>query len=248
MLAVSPPRRIRSFVRRARSFSSLQAEYYATLWQQFGVDPVTHPWSDIFSLDTSIGLDVGFGMGESLVEWAKLAQDNECILGVEVHRPGILQAMQVLQMQQISQQHVKIIEGDVLDVLTSWVPDASVHRIQILFPDPWPKRRHRKRRLLRAETLSLFIRKLKSGGTLYFISDWQAYAESVLDICLTKSNLENLTDMNEVRPPSGSDLAITLTEHGVRSYEDLIPELQTRFARKGLAQGHKIYSLCFRKA
>jgi tRNA (guanine-N7-)-methyltransferase len=229
MSTVTHPRRIRSFVRRARSFSSLQADYYATLWQQFGVNPLIHTWSDIFSSDTSIGLDVGFGMGESLGAWAKVAQEHDGILGVEVHRPGILQAMQVLQEQNTNPQQVKIIEGDVLDVLMTWIPDGALQRMQILFPDPWPKRRHHKRRLVRAETLPLFISKLKSGGVFYFVSDWQVYAEAVQNLCNAESNLENLFEMNEVGHVLVSD-----------------PE-NTRFARKGLAQGHKIHTVCFRK-
>ena len=218
------PRKIRSFVRRQRRFTSEEEKEYTFLFQHYGLQ--LENIHSFLKEASSIILDIGFGMGESLFESAQqiLLQDPDSkiqCLGVEVHQPGIFQLMKRLHQHQFN--HVKLICGDVLDVLEK-VPDHTFSNIHVFFPDPWPKKRHHKRRLLRKDTIEIFIRKIKPEGLLEISTDVQDYAEEIFNILENQPVIKSMTiaDQNYPRP-------------------------LTRFKQKGLKAGHSIYDLWVQK-
>lgn len=126
--------------------------------------------------DRSVVLDIGFGMGESLVAGATAFPDHYFI-GIEVYQPGIGALLSELEERHLDS--VAVILGDVVTILTEYMPSTCLDRVQLFFPDPWPKRRHHKRRLITFEFMSLLAEKLKPGGVLHIVTDWSDYAGQI---------------------------------------------------------------------
>ena len=134
-------------------------------------------------------LEIGFGMGHSLVEMAEARPDTNFI-GIEVHRPGIGKLFHGLE--NTGADNVRVYCHDAVEILRDCIADASLDTVQIFFPDPWHKKRHQKRRLVQAPFVGLLVKKLKEGGTLHLATDWESYAEQMMDVlgaekCLTNS-------------------------------------------------------------
>ena len=171
-------RPIRSFVRREGRMTKGQKaciDRYLPAYQIDCADAVVD-WSDIFVQKGDVILEIGFGMGASL---AQMARDNpdKNFIGVEVYRPGIGSLLaKIVELELVN---IRIVENDVVVFLNTCVADNSVDKVQIFFPDPWPKARHHKRRLITAPFLLRLAAKLKSGGCLHVATDWQPYAEVV---------------------------------------------------------------------
>lgn len=168
-------------------------------------------------------VEVGFGMGQATAEIAAQDPDRNYI-GIEVHRPGVGRLLAEIERRSLS--NVRIIEYDALPVLESMLPDNSVAAFHVFFPDPWPKKRHHKRRLMRRPRTGLFARKLAPGGLLFMATDWQPYAE---EACAELSATPQL----------------------VNEYDGFAPRPtwrpETAFERKGKAAGRRIFDLVFRK-
>ena len=168
-------------------------------------------------------LEIGFGQGENLVHMAQRYPEHK-FLGVEVYRPGIGSCLCKLHQQQIH--NVRICQADSVELL-ALIADNSLHKILIFFPDPWPKLRHHKRRLIQQTFVSLLSKKLKPEGILHLATDWENYAEQMLNVLHLFPEFINMTPSGYAERPA---------------YRTL-----TRFENRGLRLGHPIRDMLFQK-
>ncbi|MDO9372219.1 MAG: tRNA (guanosine(46)-N7)-methyltransferase TrmB [Gammaproteobacteria bacterium] len=151
------------------------------LWRDYGVDLATAPLdlSALFGRTAPRVLEIGFGMGDALAEMAR-AHPEQDFLGIEVHRPGVGNLLRLLAEQQVS--NVRVICADAVEVLGRYLPDAALDAVHLFFPDPWPKRRHHKRRIVQPPFVALVANKLKRGGRFHLCTDWEDYATQMLEV------------------------------------------------------------------
>ncbi len=218
-------RSIRSFVLRQGRLTPAQQRAVETLLPQYGI-----PYAQaMLDLDAAFGrqapkvLEIGFGMGGATAQIAH-ANPGQDYLGVEVHTPGVGNLLKLVQDQGLS--NVRVIQHDAVEVLRHMISDASLDGVHIFFPDPWPKKRHHKRRLLQAEFLALLCTKLKPGGYLHFATDWEEYAQWALEVLRAETRLANTAKDYAPRP----------------EYRPL-----TKFEQRGLNLGHGVWDLIFRR-
>ena len=217
-------RRIRSYVLRQGRLTKGQEKALADHWPTFGIDysPEDLDLPKIFGRQDSLKvLEIGFGMGETTATIAQSMPERD-FLGVEVHTPGVGGLLKLIGEKSLS--NVRIIQHDVVDVLNHMIADVSLDGVHIFFPDPWHKKRHHKRRLIQAEFVKLLCAKLKPGVYLHVATDWQEYAEWVLDILKVEPLLTN----------SASDYAPK------PAYRPL-----TKFENRGIKLGHGVWDLIF---
>ena len=178
---------------------------------------------DVFGNTNPIIIEIGFGMGDATLEIAQ-ANPNINYLGIEVHRPGVGRVLSEIKKRELK--NLYIIEHDALEVLEYMIGDNCVNGFHIFFPDPWPKKRHHKRRMLQRPRTNLMAQKLAPGGYLYFVTDWLEYAEFALE------------ELNQ-------------TEHLKNKYDGFAPaqswRSQTKFERKGMAADRPITEILFEK-
>lgn len=220
-------RRIRSFVRREGRLTPGQQRAMDLLFPRFGIDESNKPLDldAVFERHAPRILEIGFGNGESLAEIARQHPDNDYI-GIEVHRPGVGHLL--MKIEELELSNVRVICADAVEVLEQQIPDDSLDAIYLFFPDPWHKKRHHKRRQVRPEWAQLVRRKLKPGGRLHMATDWENYAEHMLDVLSNAEGFRNTSeDGNYVPKP------------------DYRPE--TKFERRGLRLGHGVWDLVFEK-
>ncbi|MBS0580140.1 MAG: tRNA (guanosine(46)-N7)-methyltransferase TrmB [Proteobacteria bacterium] len=227
MSATDRPRSIRSFVTRAGRITPAQQRALDELSARFCVAyaPAPLDLQALFGRSAPRTLEIGFGNGDNLVSLAAAHPERD-FLGIEVHRSGVGRVMLALEARQLS--NVRLICHDAVEVLERQIPEASVDEILILFPDPWPKKRHHKRRLIQAPFASLAASRLAPGGLLRLATDWQPYAQQMLETLRAVPQLENLAAQGgfAVRP------------------EERAP---TRFERRGERLGHEVWDLAFRR-
>jgi len=221
-------RAIRSFVRRAGRMTASQQRALDGLRPEFGLDYSEAPldFVQLFGRSAPIVLEIGFGNGESLVT-AAAARPDLNFLGIEVHEPGVGHCL--IRIRQANVGNLRLVAHDALEVLEHQVPPTSLSRINLLFPDPWPKKRHHKRRIVQAPFLDLAARALEPGGSLYIATDWRNYAEHIDEIMAARSDF----DLAERR------------EHGGDSPLD---RASTKFEARGLKRGHRIWDWRFVRA
>lgn len=227
--SVAPSRRpIRSFVRRSGRVTKKQQHAMETLWSRYVVEPHTtgRLFDELHDQAVPIILEIGFGMGASLAQMAQMHPTSHFI-GVEVHRPGV--AALLASLAEAETNNVTVLCVDAVDWLNTWVEDGVFTQILVLFPDPWPKKRHHKRRLIQPEFVRLLTQKLKSAGALHCATDWQPYAQQM------RSVLSNIPQLTNESP-----------EEGYVSGEAFRPP--TKFEARGRRLGHSIYDLRFTKA
>ncbi|RZV38923.1 MAG: tRNA (guanosine(46)-N7)-methyltransferase TrmB [Chromatiales bacterium] len=220
-------RTIRSFVRRAGRITPSQQRAFDTLWPMLGVDHDTGilDLERLFGRSAPLVLEIGFGNGETLVEQAAAHPDRD-FLGIEVHEPGIGHCMLKAEAAGIS--NLRIIHHDAMEVLRDQIPPGSLVRLNLYFPDPWPKKRHHKRRIVAPRFLELVADRLAAGGTLNIATDWANYAEHIDDVLSRSDRFE----------------CVERREHdGDRPLD----RPQTKFERRGLRKGHRIWDWCFQK-
>lgn len=151
------------------------------LWHDYGVELADAP----LDLDALFGrtaprvLEIGFGMGDALAEMAR-AHPEQDFLGIEVHRPGVGNLLRRLAEQRSG--NVRVICADAVEVLSRYLPDAALDAVHLFFPDPWPKRRHHKRRIVQPPFVALTAKKLKRGGRFHLCTDWEDYAVQMLEV------------------------------------------------------------------
>jgi tRNA (guanine-N7-)-methyltransferase len=227
MPSIEHPRVIRSFVLRQSRITAAQQRALQILLPKYGLDPA-HGLFDfrvIFGRDARRTLEIGFGNGESLLALAR-AHPKGDFLGVEVHRPGVGRLLLALEAEKLA--NVRVVCADAAEVLTRCVPDASLDALLIFFPDPWPKKRHHKRRLVQPEFVALAARKLKSGGRLQLATDWPDYAEHMLAVLAVSPDFYNAAGDGSYIP---------------RPVERPL----TKFEGRGLRLGHPVRDLVFVK-
>ena len=204
--------------------TSAQQRAIDELWTRFGITP-DHviDFHELFQRDCPVVLEIGFGNGESLATMA--AQNPEhCYLGVEVHRPGV--GSLLLNIERLALTNLRLCMLDSVELLQNWIADASLNGIQIFFPDPWPKARHHKRRLIQPDFVQLLRRKLEPGGRIHLATDWPDYAEQMLQVMEAAEGFSNAAG-------AGNWLA----------RPDWRPE--TKFERRGLKLGHPVHDLLY---
>jgi tRNA (guanine-N7-)-methyltransferase len=218
-------RTIRSFVRRAGRMTASQEKALAELWPVYGIDYSGSPldFDAIFGRSADRVLEIGFGNGESLVQ-AAAAQPELDYVGIEVHEPGVGHCM--IRAREAGIANLRIIVHDAIDVLRYQVGDGALARINLLFPDPWPKKRHHKRRIVQPGFLSLAAAKLAAGGELYIATDWENYAEHID---------ETLAACPEFR----------LDERREHVGDRPLDRRTTKFETRGLRKGHRIWDWRF---
>lgn len=215
-------RPIRSFVHRQKKLSQRQQLAFSALSDQNNLlTPID--FKRLFERQACIILEIGFGMGNSLLEQALRHPENN-YLGIEVHRPGI--ALLLIQIEKFKLKNIKVIYADATEILAHSIPNYSLDVVQIFFPDPWPKTRHHKRRLVQAKFIELLHEKLKLNGKLHLATDWQNYAQHMLKIMENTPQWQNTAEKNQFtpRPPTRP---------------------MTKFEKRGQQLGHAIWDLVF---
>jgi tRNA (guanine-N7-)-methyltransferase len=223
--AIDHRRGVRSFVLRAGRMGSGQRRALDELAPRFVV-PVSEravDWAAVFGRDAPRVLDIGFGMGDATAAIAAASPQLDFI-GVEVHPPGVGALLQRLDGGGLS--NVRIVQHDVVPVLTRMIAPGSLAGAMVFFPDPWPKKRHHKRRLIQSPFVALLASRLASGATLHLATDWPPYAEQMLAVLGAEPTLANSCDGYASRP----------------AYRPI-----TRFERRGAQLGHASFDLVFVK-
>ena len=223
----TPARRVRSFVRREGRLTPGQQKALQQLWPRYGlsVAHVLRP-AAVFGRSAPVTLEIGFGNGASLAEMAAQEPESDFI-GIEVHRPGVGRLLRQLEQQGLG--NVRVFCHDAVEVLEESIPDACLHRVLLFFPDPWPKKKHHKRRIVQADFVSLVARKLKSDGVFHLATDWQSYAEHMLAV------MEAAEDFINCGGPG---------QYAERP--DYRPV--TKFELRGQGLGHAVSDLIYRRA
>src|SRR3569832_1644715 len=182
-------RRIRSYVRREGRMTKAQQSALARLWPRYVVEPdTTRDHDALFGRGAPRVLEIGFGMGDSLAAMAAAPPERD-YLGIEVHRPGV--GSLLARLDERGTHNVRFICGDAVDVLQNHLADAALDTVQLFFPDPWPKKRHHKRRIVQLAFVELLRRKLKPGGIFHAATDWEDYAEHVLTVMASAPGFSN---------------------------------------------------------
>lgn len=180
---------------RAGRLTAAQQRALDELWPRYGVDLAGSPpdFTAVFARTAPLVIEIGFGNGETLVADAQ-AHPQKNFLGIEVHTPGIGRLMR--QLKQLEIENVRVINHDAAEVLRHHLRPGSVDAVNIFFPDPWPKKRHHKRRLIQPGFLQLVASALRPGGQLHIATDWENYAEHI-DECLVASPQFDLQQTTE---------------------------------------------------
>lgn len=192
-------RPIRSYVLRQGRITPAQEKSIELHWEKYGIEyePVLLDLDGVFGRTAPKVLEIGAGMGENVISLAKKHREND-YLAIEVHRPGVGKIIN--QAESYHLPNIRIICHDVVDVITHQIKDKTLDMVLILFPDPWPKKRHHKRRLIQPEFISLLSRKLQNHGRIFIATDWQELAEHILEVCDKEPVLVNLAGKGNFAP------------------------------------------------
>jgi tRNA (guanine-N7-)-methyltransferase len=220
-------RGVRSFVLRAGRATAGQQRALAQLWPKYGVEfsPATLDLQTLFGRTAPRMLEIGFGAGEALLEFATAHPEIDCI-GVEVHRPGVGRLL--LGAEAAALRNLRVICHDAVEVLQHQLAPASIALAHIFFPDPWPKKRHHKRRLIQPPFVELLAKAIAPGGTLRLATDWEPYAEHMREVIGASSAFVNVA----------ADAGFV-----TRSAERVL----TRFEQRGQRLGHGVWDLEYRR-
>lgn len=219
-------RRIRSFVLRQGRVTKGQERALEIGLPKFGISHTASPLdlSQAFNRQNSPKiLEIGFGMGETTAKIAQTLPDCD-FLAAEVHTPGVGALLKLIEESALT--NIRIIQHDVVEVLQNMLTDASLDGVHIFFPDPWHKKRHHKRRLIQSAFVKLLCSKLKAGGYLHVATDWQEYAEWVLEVLNAEPQLQNTAESYADKP----------------SYRPL-----TKFENRGIKLGHGVWDMVFKR-
>lgn len=215
-------RPIRSFVHRHKKLSKSQQLAFNVLPHQ-DLLSTRLCFKKLFERKAYTVLEIGFGMGDSLLQQALHYPENN-YLGIEVHRPGI--AFMLMQIEKHNLKNIKIFYADAVEVLARSIPKHSLDMIQIFFPDPWPKTRHHKRRLIQPQFIELLHGRLKLNGKLHLATDWENYAQHMLKVIENSYQWKNLAGKDQFTPKPTT-------------------RPPTKFEKRGQQLGHSIWDLIF---
>lgn len=221
-------RTVRSFVKREGRLTKGQAHALENFWSEMGLNHEDGMIDSkaLFGNENPVTLEIGFGMGKSLVEMAKNAPDINFI-GIEVHRPGVGACIALAQEEGVK--NLKVYEHDAIEILADCIPEQSLTTVQLFFPDPWHKKKHHKRRIVQPEFVETIRQKLKVGGVFHMATDWENYAECMLEDMQSAPGYNNLSQTNDYVPrPDSRPL--------------------TKFEQRGHRLGHGVWDLQFARA
>ena len=225
MTEVKYLRKIQSFVRRSGRISKAQSIGLNELWHDYGVDLTEKKldFNKLFLSKNNVTLEVGFGNGDSLLEMA-IDQPNQNFLGVEVYEAGVGRLINEANKNKLS--NLKIIKDDAVEVLTNNILDNSISHFQLFFPDPWHKKKHHKRRIVQISFLDLLSKKLKKDGIVHIATDWENYAEHIMELLESHSHFKNCAGdhMYSLRPKNRP---------------------LTKFENRGQKLGHGVWDIIF---
>ena len=225
MSDVKPLRKIQSFVKRSGRLSKAQSIGLNELWNDYGINlnGKLLNFEELFLNQNNVTLEVGFGNGDSLLEMA-IQQPNQNFLGIEVYEAGVGRLINEANKNQLV--NLKIIKDDAVEVLNNNIPDDSISHFQLFFPDPWHKKRHHKRRIVQTSFLDLLTKKLKNNGIVHIATDWENYAEHIMEALESHSHFKNCA--------------------GDHIYSER-PEQRplTKFENRGQKLGHDVWDIIF---
>jgi tRNA (guanine-N7-)-methyltransferase len=231
-VAGAPPaarRLVKTFVRREGRLTQAQESAIEQHFPQWGVYPPAPgarlDMEALFGRRAPVWLDIGFGAGDALLELALVHPDCDH-LGVEVHRPGVGRVLGAVAAG--GPGNIRVACHDAIEVLRDWLPEASLAGLRLYFPDPWPKKRHHKRRMVQPDWAELVVRRLQSGGVLHVATDWEHYARQILLVLDAAPDLVNLQGRGAYAPDRGD-------------------RPLTRFERRGLDLGHRVFDLVYQR-
>ena len=212
-------RRVRSFVRRPGRLTPAQRRALEELLPVYRIDPALEDLHDAFDRPAPLVIEIGFGNGEALVQMASNEPEYNFV-GIEVHEPGVGRALRAVQTEGLD--NVRVAMQDALELLEAQARPGSLEQVRVYFPDPWPKKRHHKRRIIQSDFLARVATALRPGGLLHLATDWAPYADWMLEALASSRSFVNRGHPFVERP----------------SWR---PE--TRFERRGLSRGHRIFDL-----
>lgn len=226
----NPHRPIRSFVLRQGRITPAQQRALDAAWPAYGVDvdqdtPGPLDLDGIFGRRAPRVLEIGFGNGEQLLASAQ-AEPERDFLGIEVHRPGV--GYLLVRAAAAGVANLRVINHDAVDVLSRLLPPDSLAEVRVLFPDPWPKTRQQKRRLIQLPFLALLATRLAPGGTLHLATDWENYAEQMLAVGDAAPDFRNVHGPGQYAPRPAW-------------------RVESRFERRGTKLGHGVWDLTYRR-
>lgn len=220
-------RKVRSFVLRAGRMTEGQQKAMDEVWPRMGLT-LEHgllDLNDVFGREAPVVLEIGFGMGDSLIEMAK-NQPEKNYIGIEVHRPGVGRLLSNADKEGLD--NIRVFCEDAIEVLAQSIPDGSLDCIQLFFPDPWHKKRHHKRRIVQPELAESLRKKLKVGGVFHMATDWENYAEHMMEVMSAAPSYKNVAGEGAFSPQ---------------------PQWRpvTKFQRRGEKLGHGVWDLMFER-
>lgn len=219
-------RPIRSYVRRSGRLTRAQARALDTLWPGFAIEPIgLLDFAQGFGRDAPTFVEIGFGMGSSLAQMASQRPQHN-FLGIEVYQPGI--GSLLAQIDDSGLKNIRLINADAMEVLRDHIAACALAGVYLFFPDPWHKKRHHKRRLVQPTFIQLVAERLQNGGILHMATDWQAYAEQMLEVASACPSLKNDAGAGNYSPQR-------------------VDRLETKFERRGQRLGHAVWDLVFSK-
>lgn len=217
-------RPLRSYVIRSGRQTVAQQEAIEKYWSRYVIEDHLTPLDaqTLFGRDAPLVLEIGFGMGDSLAEMA-LANPDKDYIGIEVHRAGVGKLINYIENGNIT--NLRMYCFDAVEILANCIPDGSLDLVQIFFPDPWHKKKHQKRRLIQTPFVLGLMRKLKPGGRIHLATDWEHYAEQMMEVL---SGIDGLTNTA-----------------GEGKYAQNTGRPETKFERRGNRLGHGVWDLMF---
>ncbi|MFT2110895.1 tRNA (guanosine(46)-N7)-methyltransferase TrmB [Marinomonas sp. 2405UD68-3] len=220
-------RTIRSFVVRSGRMTDGQQKAYDVNWAIYGLhlEEGLLNYQTVFGREADVVVEVGFGMGSSLVEMAKKSPEKDFI-GIEVHPPGVAKLMMLADEAGVK--NIRVFCDDAIEVMASCIPNESVSTFQLFFPDPWHKKKHNKRRIVQASFAEKIAAILKPSGTFHMATDWEPYAEHMIEVMEAQALYENVAGTGAYHPrPDWRPL--------------------TKFERRGERLGHGVWDLIYSK-
>ncbi|MDG6774359.1 tRNA (guanosine(46)-N7)-methyltransferase TrmB [Thiomicrorhabdus sp. ZW0627] len=220
-------RRIKSFVLRQGRMSQSQQRAMDNNWPKYGLE-VTNQLLDlneVFGREAPTIVEIGFGMGKSLAEMAE-ANPQQNYIGIEVHRPGVGALLKLVEEKALT--NVRVFNHDAIEVLEKRIPKSSLAAVYLFFPDPWHKKRHNKRRIVQPQFVKTIAGHLKKGGHFHMATDWEDYAEHMMEVMNSAEDFQNTQAKGKFTPRP--------------DYRPL-----TKFEQRGHRLGHGVWDLIFEK-
>jgi len=224
---IKHPRTIKSYVVRSGRMTPGQEKAYSDLWSLYGIaaDEQILDFNQLFARQAPVILEIGFGMGDSLIEMAARHPDNN-YLGIEVHRPGVGRLLGNINERALT--NLRVMQFDAVEVLTKQIRDETLTAVYLFFPDPWHKTRHHKRRIVQDDFIQLIRKKLLIHGQFHMATDWEPYAVQMLETMSQAPGFKNCARDGQYIPR---------------------PEHRpiTKFERRGERLGHGVWDILFEK-